>query len=85
MPSDEAWRRHLRLSLRNQLPGTVHHVISGDVMAVVKVELHDGNGTVTSTITREAAEDLGLTPGRRVVVLVKATDVSLARVDLDLD
>lgn len=78
MPSDESWRRLLGLSLRNQLPGTVRQVLTGDAMAVVKVELHDGNGIVTSTITREAAEDLGLEPGSEVVVLVKATDVSLA-------
>lgn len=70
MPSDEAYRRHLRLSLRNQLRGTVVQVLA---------ELDHGTGTVTSTITREAVEDLDLAPGRRVVVLVKASDVALAR------
>lgn len=79
MPSDEAYRRHLRLSLRNQLRGTVVQVLAGEAMAVVRVELDHGTGTVTSTITREAVEDLGLAPGRRVAVLVKASDVALAR------
>jgi molybdate transport system regulatory protein len=33
---------------------------------------------VTSAITREAAEDLGLAAGKSVTVLIKATEVSLA-------
>ena len=33
---------------------------------------------VTSSITREAADDLGLAPGRAVTVLIKSTEVSLA-------
>jgi molybdopterin-binding protein len=43
----------------------------------VKVELR-GGGVITSAITREAAEDLGLAVGADVTVLVKATDVALA-------
>jgi molybdopterin-binding protein len=67
----------MKLSTRNQLPGTVESVRLGDAMAVVKVTLA-GGGTVTATITREAAEDLALTAGSAVTVLVKSTDVMLA-------
>ena len=76
--SDESWRRgSFRLSTRNQLTGTVRSVVAGEAMAVVKVDL-DGGQTITSTITREAAEDLDLVEGRQVVVLIKSTEVALA-------
>lgn len=45
-------------------------------MAVVRVEL-DGGQTITSAITADAADDLGLAPGKAVTVLVKATEVAL--------
>ncbi|GAB3301949.1 molybdenum-binding protein [Epidermidibacterium keratini] len=67
----------MRLSTRNQLPGKVVSVTTGEAMAVVKVEL-DGGQTITSAITRDAAEDLGLAEGSVVTVLVKATEVGLA-------
>lgn len=67
----------MRLSTRNQLPGTVESVQVGEAMAIVKVTL-DGGQTVTASITREAAEDLALAEGSAVTVLVKSTEVMLA-------
>lgn len=67
----------MKLSTRNQLPGTVTSVTSGEAMAVVKIKL-DGGAELTSSITREAAVDLGLTEGSKVVALVKSTEVALA-------
>ena len=67
----------MRLSTRNQLPGTVDSVLTGEAMAVVKVTL-DGGQTITASITKEAAEDLGLATGTSVTVLVKSTEVMLA-------
>jgi molybdate transport system regulatory protein len=67
----------MRLSTRNQLPGTTVDVHHGESISTVKVELRGGD-VVTSAITREAAEDLGLIEGMPVTVLVKATEVSLA-------
>src|SRR5262245_21210230 len=52
----------MKLSTRNQLPGTVVSVAQGEAMAVVKVRL-DGGQVLTSSITRDAAEDLGLGEG----------------------
>ena len=65
------------LSARNQLPGTVTHLDIGAVTTTVKVELRGGD-TVTASITREAAEELGLAVGSAVTVIVKASDVMLA-------
>ena len=67
----------MRLSTRNQLPGTVDALTRGEAMAVVKVTLDSGQ-TVTASITREAADDLALAPGTKFTVLVKSTEVMLA-------
>lgn len=66
----------MRLSIRNQLPGTVSSINTGNVMDVVKIEL-DGGQTITASITKEAVEDLGLAPGSKVVALIKSTEVSV--------
>jgi molybdate transport system regulatory protein len=67
----------VRLSTRNQLPGTVDSVQVGEAMTVVKVTL-DGGQTMTAAITRDAADELGLSSGSKVTVLVKSTEVMLA-------
>jgi molybdate transport system regulatory protein len=67
----------MKLSTRNQLAGTVTGVTYGEAMAVVKVTL-DGGQQITSSITREAADDLALAEGTAVTVLVKSTEVMLA-------
>lgn len=67
----------MRLSTRNQLTGTVAEVKHGEIMSSIKVTLNGGD-TITAAITREAAEELGLSSGDPVTVLVKATEVMLA-------
>jgi molybdate transport system regulatory protein len=67
----------MKLSVRNQLPGTVTSITLGEAMAVVKVAL-DGGQAITSSVTKEAVLDLGLAEGSPVVVLVKSTEVMLA-------
>jgi molybdate transport system regulatory protein len=68
----------MKLSTRNQLPGTVVSVTKGEAMAVVKVKLDSGGAVITSSITRDAADDLELGEGSAVTVLVKSTEVALA-------
>jgi molybdopterin-binding protein len=68
----------MRLSTRNQLNATVTEITLGGVMASVKVSLPDGQA-ITATITREAAEDLGLADGDAVTVLVKSTEVMIGK------
>jgi molybdopterin-binding protein len=52
-------------------------VSPGAVTTMVKVQLAGGD-VVTSSITKEAAEELGLAAGNSVTVIVKASDVILA-------
>jgi molybdopterin-binding protein len=71
------WRQaSMRLSARNQLPGIVKTVTSGQVMAEVVVEV-DGGHQVVAAITAESVRQLGLKPGKRVVAVVKSTEVMI--------
>ncbi|MGW4163981.1 TOBE domain-containing protein [Streptomyces sp. NPDC004788] len=67
----------MTLSIRNQLPGTVTAVTTGEAMASVKVRLAGGQD-ITAAITADAVRDLGLAEGSAVKALVKATEVALA-------
>lgn len=67
----------MRISARNQLPGTVRTVTQGQVMAEVVVDV-DGGHELVSAITAESARRLGLAPGKRVVAVIKSTEVMLA-------
>jgi molybdopterin-binding protein len=66
----------MRLSARNQLTGIVAALEVGAVMTVVKVDL-DAGQQVTASITKDAAEDLGLSVGDRVTAIFKSTEVML--------
>ena len=65
------------INARNQFRGKVREVIEGPVVSEVDVETPSGL-IVTSVITTRSVKELGLAPGRDVVALVKATEVSLA-------
>ncbi|MCW2687978.1 MAG: hypothetical protein JWR37_2868 [Mycobacterium sp.] len=67
----------MRLSTRNQLSGTIIEVNLGAVMATVKVRLDGGDQVVTSSITKDAAVDLGLEAGMAATVFVKSTEVTI--------
>ncbi|MEU9077422.1 TOBE domain-containing protein [Kitasatospora sp. NPDC048538] len=67
----------MSLSIRNQLPGTVSSVTTGEVMATVKVRLDSGQ-ELTAAVTVDAVKDLGLSAGSSVQALVKSTEVALA-------
>ncbi|MFE7857777.1 molybdopterin-binding protein [Streptomyces sp. NPDC057403] len=64
------------LSIRNQLPGTVTGLATGGAMASVKVAVQGAE--LTSAITADAVQDLGLAAGSSVVALIKSTEISLA-------
>ena len=68
----------LRISARNQLQGTVVAVQHGEVMSTVKAVLADGQA-LTAAITKEAASDLDLAPGDAILVIIKATEVIVAK------
>jgi molybdopterin-binding protein len=67
----------MRLSTRNQLGGTIVEVTLGTVMATVKVRLDGGEQVVTSSITKDAAQELGLAVGQSATVLIKSTEVAI--------
>jgi molybdopterin-binding protein len=64
-------------SIRNQLPGTVKSIVSDKVLSEVIVAT--GIGEVASVITTLSVEEMKLQPGDKVSILIKATNVSLAR------
>jgi molybdopterin-binding protein len=65
------------INVRNQFRGKVKEIIRGDVLSEIDVETPWG--IVTSVITTRSVRDLNLQPGSEVVALVKATEVSLAK------
>ena len=65
------------INARNQFRGKIKEVIEGPVVSEVDVETPSGL-IVTSVITTRSVKELGLAPGREVIALVKATEVSLA-------
>jgi PadR family transcriptional regulator AphA len=71
-------QRDLRLSARNQLRGAVTTVHHGDVMSTVSAVLEAGQ-PVTAAITKDAATALDLAPGDAIVVIIKATELIVAK------
>jgi molybdopterin-binding protein len=67
----------MRLSTRNQLKGSIAEVQLGSVMAIVKVRLDGGDQIVTSSVTKDAALDLGLEEGQPATVFIKSTEVTI--------
>ncbi len=66
----------MRLSARNKINATVTGVTKGEAIANVKL---DANGVrLVASITVEAADELGLSEGKQVIAIVKASDVILA-------
>ena len=67
----------MKISARNQLPGTVRSVTEGAIMAEVVIDV-DGGHELVAAITAESARRLGLTAGKPVVAVIKSTEVMLA-------
>ncbi len=65
------------LSARNQLAGTVAKVTRGAVNGHVLLKLN-GGGTLTSSVTNEAIDELDLAEGSPALGIVKASDVMVA-------
>jgi len=67
----------MKLSARNQLSGIVRETTLGAVMAEVVVDVDAG--AVVAAITKTSADSLELKPGDRVTVVIKATEVMIAK------
>lgn len=66
----------VRLSARNQLPGTVSALSPGAVNAEVVIDI-DGGGTLAAIVTQASLAGLGLAVGQRATALFKASSVIL--------
>lgn len=65
----------MRLSARNKIPARVTGITHGE--ATANVELDAGGVRLVASITTEAARELGLSEGSRVVAVIKASDLIL--------
>ena len=67
----------MKISARNRLKGKIVEITKGATTAHVHIDI--GNGSiVTSSITNEAVDELGLTVGSAAYAVIKASDVMVA-------
>lgn len=67
----------MKISARNMLKGKVKKITTGAVNSEIIVEL-PGGAEIASIITRGSAESLGLSQGKDVYVVIKASNVMIA-------
>ena len=76
-PHPQRHRTGDTFSARNRFPGRVVSVESDGVMALVEIEA--GPFRITSAVTRDSVEELGLREGVEATAMVKATSVMVER------
>ncbi len=68
----------MKLSARNQIKGKVVAVQKGATTSHVRIDI--GSGVViTSSITNDAVEELGIKQGDEATAVIKASDVMVAK------
>jgi len=65
----------MKISARNQIPGTIVDVRKGATTAHVLIDV--GGATVTASITNEAVDQLKLVKGQKAYAVIKASDVMI--------
>ncbi|TWB21799.1 MULTISPECIES: TOBE domain-containing protein [Nitrospirillum] len=68
----------MKLSARNVIAGKVVAVTKGVTTAHVKIEIAAGS-IITSSITNESVDDLGLKVGDTVSAIIKSSDVIIGK------
>jgi molybdopterin-binding protein len=68
----------MKLSARNQIKGKVVGVQKGQTTAHVRIDVGHGM-IITSSITNEAVDDLGLKVGDDAVAVIKSSDVMVGK------
>ena len=66
------------VNARNQFRGKVTEIVTGPVVSEVVVET--AHGQIASVVTTRSVKELKLVVGTDVLALVKATEVSIAKV-----
>lgn len=64
----------MKLSARNQLKGKITDIQKGAVNGIVVLDIGGGN-KISSTISMNAIEELGLDVGKEAYAIIKATSV----------
>ena len=64
----------MKISARNQFPGTVKRIVRGPVSAEVTVSIAP-DIEVVAVISTASADSLGLARGKQALVLIKASSV----------
>jgi molybdopterin-binding protein len=67
----------MRLSARNQIKGKIVDVKKGATTSHLRIDIGNAN-VITSSITNEAVDELGLKVGINATVVIKASDVMIA-------
>ncbi|MFI5419759.1 MAG: molybdopterin-binding protein [Nitrososphaerales archaeon] len=67
-----------KLSARNQIRGKITKVKKGDIVGLVEIEL-SMPAKITSVITTDSIEQMGLAVGDEVNAVVKATEVMVSK------
>lgn len=67
---------HFLISMRNQLPATIHTLKIGSALVRLLLAI-DEDHLIRASVTKESAQLLGLREGMRVVALCKATGVEV--------
>jgi len=68
----------MKYGARNQLEGTVKTIKKGSVMSQVDIEI-GGQALVSSVMTLDTLEAMGLREGDRVKAMIKAVNVTLVK------
>ena len=68
----------MKYGAKNQLTGTVKEIKRGTVMSQVNLEIPTGS-SMSSVLTLESLDDLGINEGDQVKVVVKAVNVLLIK------
>ena len=67
-----------KLSARNQIKGKFVKVEKGMTTAHIRIDI-GGGVVITSSITNEAVDELGLTAGDEALAVIKASDVMIGK------
>jgi molybdopterin-binding protein len=67
----------MKISARNKIKGKILEVKKGATTAHVRLEIAPGQ-VITSSITNEAVDELGLKVGDTAMAVIKASDVMIA-------
>jgi molybdopterin-binding protein len=67
----------MKISARNQFKGKILEVKKGATTAHIRVEIAPGQ-VITSSITNEAVDELGLKVGGTAIAVIKASNVMIA-------